>query len=142
MIKLWWGGEITKRLIIVLTFIMVSFSLSASSPPERIRPDTGQRFRIWRSFSMTGGNYTECDIWVIQCTADTDTEKILEEIRAFHEKLNGESDSLTIYLFRSKKDLIDGDCLSINTYLKENEDDEKEIDNRSIDGNDGTCYEH
>lgn len=118
MIKLWWGGEITKRLIIVLTFIMVSFSLSASSPPERIRPDTGQRFRIWRSFSMTGRDYTECDIWVIQCTADTDTEKILDEIRAFHDKLNGTHDELTIHLFRSKLDLENNVELATKTYIK------------------------
>ncbi len=97
---------------------MVSFSLSASSPPERIRPDTGQRFRIWRSFSRTGGDYTDCDIWVIQCTADTDTEKILNEIRAFHDKLNGAHEELTIHLFRSKIDLENNVELATKTYIK------------------------
>ena len=107
-----------KRPIIVLTAILLSFSLSASSPPERIRPDTGQRFRIWRSFSMTGRDYTECDIWVIQCTADTDTEKILDEIRAFHDNMNRQHDELTIHLFRSKIDLENNVELEEKTFYK------------------------
>ena len=115
-----WGGEIMKRPIIVLTAILLSFSLTASSPPERIRPDTGQRFRICRSFSMTGGDYTECDIWVIQCTADTDTDtdNIFNEIRVFHDKLNGADDELTIHLFRSKLDLENCRELETKTYIK------------------------
>lgn len=108
-----------KRLIIVLTFIMVSCTLIGShSPPERIQPDTGQRFRIWRSLSMTGGDYTECDIWVIQCTADTDTETIFEEIRAFHDNMNGQHEELTIHLYRSKLDLENSVELGSKTYYK------------------------
>ena len=108
-----------KRLIIVLTFIMASFTLSAShSPPDGIQPDTGQRFRIWRTLSMTGGDYTECNIWVIQCTADTDTDTILEEIRAFHDKLNGADEELTIHLFRSKIDLENNVEVDEKTYKK------------------------
>lgn len=108
-----------KRLIIVLTAIVLSFTLSAShSPPERIQPDTGQRFRIWRSLSMTGGDYTECNIWVIQCTADTDTETIFNEIRAFHDNMNGADDELTIHLFRSKIDLENCRELATKTYIK------------------------
>lgn len=113
------GGESTKRLIIVLTVIVLSCTLIGShAPSERIRPDTGQRFRIWRSLSMTGGDYTECDIWVIQCTADTDTDNIFEEIRAFHDKLNGADDTLTIHLFRSKLDLENSVELGSKTFYK------------------------
>lgn len=98
---------------------MISFSLTAShSPPERIQPDTGQRFRIWQSFSMTGGNYTKCDIRVIQCTADNDIENIFKEIRAFHDKLNGAHDELTIHLFRSKIDLENNVEFATKTYVK------------------------
>lgn len=108
-----------KRLIIVLTAIVLSFTLSAShSPSERIQPDTGQRFRIWRSLSMTGGDYTECDIWVIQCTADTDTDNIFNEIRAFHDNMNGADDELTIHLYRSKLDLENHVELGTKTYYK------------------------
>lgn len=113
------GGEITKRLIIVLTFIMISFSLTAShSPPERIQPDTGQRFRIWQSFTMTGGNYTQCDIRVIQCTADNDTDNIFNEIRAFHDNMNGAHEELTIHLYRSKMDLDNCRILEEKTFYK------------------------
>ncbi len=72
----------------------------------------------------------------------SDLDTIFEEIQTFHDHMNGEPDSLTIYLYRSKKDLLDGNCLSINTHLKENEEDEKEIFNRSIDCNNGSLYEH
>lgn len=112
------GGEITKRLIIVLTFIMVSFTLTASSPPEQVQPDIGQRFRIWRSFSMTGGDYTECNIWVVQCTADTDTDNIFNEIREFHDSMNGAHEELTVHLFRSRMDMENNVELGTKTFFK------------------------
>lgn len=108
-----------KRVTLVLAILLLSCTLIGShSPPERIQPDTGQRFRIWRSLSMTGGDYTECDIWVIQCTADTDTETIFNEIRAFHDKLNGADDELTIHLYSSKMDLENSIELGSKTYYK------------------------
>lgn len=110
-------GENTKRLIIALTVIMISFTLSTShNLPDCIQPDTGQRFRIWRSIIITSGDYTECNIWVIQCTADTDN--IFNEIRAFHDKLNGTYDELTIHLFRNKIDLDNNVELGTKTYIK------------------------
>lgn len=108
-----------KRVILVLAILLLSCTLIGShSPPERIQPDTGQRFRIWRSFSRTGGDYTECDIWVIQCTADTDTDNIFNEIRAFHDNMNGADDELTIHLYRSKLDLENHVELATKTYIK------------------------
>lgn len=49
-----------------------------------------------------------------------------------------ENNSSTIHLYKFNKD----DCSAINTNQKENEDDEKEIDDRSIDCNNGTSNEH
>lgn len=119
MVKLWWGGEITKRILLALTVFLLSCTLAGShSPPNRIQPDIGQRFRIWQSFTMTGGDYTRCDIRVIQCTAETDIENIFDEIRAFHDKLNGADDELTIHLFRSKLDLENNVEYGSKTFYK------------------------
>ena len=117
------GGEITKRIWLVLTVPLLLCTLQGShSPPERIRPDIGQRFRIWQSLTITGGNYTRCDIRVIQCTADTDTDNIFNEIRAFHDKLNGADDELTIHLFRNKVDLENHVEMAIKTFYKDKTD--------------------
>lgn len=112
-----------KRRYIVLVMILVSCTLSAShSPPKRIQPDLGQRFCIWRAFSMTGGDYTECSIWVIQCTEDTDRENIFNVIRAFHDRLNGVHEELTIHLFRNKVDLENHVEIAIKTFYKDKTD--------------------
>lgn len=52
----------------------------------------------------------------------------------FYGHMNSEPDSLAI--------LLDGSCLSINTYLKENEDNEKNINDRSINCRNDTGTEH
>lgn len=109
-----------KRLIIVLTAIVLSFTLSAShSPPESIQPDTGQRFRIWQSFISSHPDGRDATLRVFLCTDDTeDLEQIFEEIRAFTTHMNGEDDTLTIHLFRSKLDLENCRELETKTYIK------------------------
>lgn len=109
-----------KRLIIVLTFIMVSCTLIGShSPPERIQPDTGQRFRIWQSFISSHPDSRDTTLWVILCTDDlSDLDTIFEEIKMFTEHMNGESNCLTIHLFRSKIDLENCRELETKTYIK------------------------
>lgn len=76
---------------------------------------------------MTGGDYTECNIWVIQCTADTDLDNIFQEIRAFHDNMNGVHDELTIHLFRSKKELESYHGLATKTYYKDKNDSDMEL---------------
>lgn len=90
--------------------------------PEQIQPDTGQRFRIYSSISHTGGDYTECNVWVVQCTADTDTDNIFDEIRAFHDLLNGQHEELTIHLFRNKADMESYTELATKTFYKDKSD--------------------
>lgn len=68
---------------------------------------------------MTGGDYTECNIWVIQCTADTDTDNIFDEIRAFHDNMNGAHEELTIHLFQLKVDMEKGNELETKTFYKD-----------------------
>ncbi len=109
-----------KRITAAILSVILSctITLPITNDWETVQPDIGQRFRIWSALSMTGGDYTECNIWVIQCTADTDTDTILEEIRAFHDKLNGADEELTIHLFRSKLDLENNVELATKTFYK------------------------
>ena len=67
---------------------------------------------------MTGGDYTRCNIRVILCTSDTDTDNIFEEIRSFHDNMNGAHDELTIHLFQSKIDLENNVELATKTFYK------------------------
>ena len=67
---------------------------------------------------MTGGDYTRCDLRVIQCTADTDLDNIFQEIRAFHDNMNGAHEELTIHLFRSKMDMENNVELATKTFYK------------------------
>lgn len=135
-----------KHIALLLTVITISctITLPISNDWETIQPDRGQRFRIWQSFIHDGGGYRDTTLRVILCTKDAnDLNTIFREIQLFHDRMNGKPDSLTIYLYKSKKDFLDGNCFAINTYQKgENEDDEKETFNRSIDCNNGTSNEH
>lgn len=117
-----------KRIATVIIIIALSctLTLSINNDWENVQPDTGQRFRIWRSLSMTGGDYTECNIWVIQCTTDTDLENIFEEIRAFHDNMNGVHDELVVHLFRSKVDMENYNELATMTFYKDKTDSEDE----------------
>lgn len=53
------------------------------------------------------------------CTDDlSDLEMIFEEIKLFTEHMNGVSNCLTIYLYRSKIDLENSTELGTNIYQK------------------------
>ena len=114
------GGDTTKRIIIVLTAILLSCTLTAShSLPPRTQPDTGQRFRIYQSFISSHPDGRDATLRVILCTNDTDDlDQIFEEIRAFTTRMNGEDEELTIHLFRSKMDMEDNNELATKTFYK------------------------
>lgn len=109
-----------KRITLVLAILLLSCTLIGShSPPESIQPDTGQRFRIWQSFISSHPDGRDATLRVFLCTDDTeDLEQIFEEIRAFTTHMNGEDDTLTIHLFRSKLDLENHVELGTKTYYK------------------------
>lgn len=145
MVKFIWGGEATKHIALLLIAIALSctITLPITNDWETVQPDTGQRFRIWQSFIKGYPDGKDTDLRVILCTDDiTDLNAIFQEVRVFHNRMNGKSDSLTIYLYKSKKDFLDGDCFAIKTYQKGENEDEKEIDDRSIDSNNSSHYEH
>ena len=86
---------------------------------EEVKPDTGQRFKIYHSLISSHPDSRDTTLWVILCTDDlSDLEMIFEEIKLFTEHMNGESNCLTIYLYRSKMDLENGRMLGEKTYIK------------------------
>lgn len=110
-----------KRIATVI-FIMIlscSIKLPIANDWEILQPDIDQKFRIWQSHINSSGGYKQTTLQVILCDGTIDTSnKIFDEIREFHDQMNGEPDSLTIYLYKSKKDFLDGNCFAINTYQK------------------------
>lgn len=118
------GGDTTKRIIIVLTAILLSCTLTAShSLPPRTQPDTGQRFRIYQSFISSHPDGRDTTLRVILCTEDMgDLDQIFEEIRAFTTRMNGEDEELTIHLFRSKVDMENNNELATKIFIKDKTD--------------------
>lgn len=78
-----------------------------------------QRFDIFQSYSFTSGDYKDTTIMAIINDGDYDTDTMFEEIKDFHNTLNGESDELTIRLYNSRNDCKSGNCIGNKTYYKE-----------------------
>ena len=60
------------------------------------------KFEIFQSFSFVSGDYNDTSIRVIVNEIDYDIESMFEEVKVFHNKLNGEPDELEISLYNSK----------------------------------------
>lgn len=113
-----------KWFTLLFVMILVSCSLEASSKPaEKLQPDTGQRFRIYQSFISSHPDGKDTYLRVILCTDEVvELDEIFHEIKLFHEHMNGESNSLTITLYRNKMELIECKELGEKVYQKENEE--------------------
>lgn len=110
----------TRRIILLLTVVLLSCTLDGSSKPvEEVQPDTGQRFKIYQSLISSHPDGKDTTLWVILCTDDlSDLDMIFEEIKLCTEHMNGESNCLTIHLFRSKIELDNCRILETKTYIK------------------------
>lgn len=109
-----------KWFTLLFVAIVVSCTLEASSKPvEEVQPDTGQIFKIYQSLISSHPDSRDTTLWVILCTDDlSDLDTIFEEIKLFTEHMNGVSNCLTIYLYRSKIDLENSTELGTNIYQK------------------------
>lgn len=119
------GGERTKRIILLLTTIVLScvLNLPITNDWETVQPDTGQRFRIYQSFISSHPDGRDTTLRVILCTEDMgDLDQIFEEIRAFTTRMNGEDEELTIHLFRSKVDMENNNELATKIFIKDKTD--------------------
>lgn len=109
-----------RWILLLLTVVLLSCTLEASSKPvEEVQPDTGQRFKIYQSLISSHPDSRDTTLWVMLCTDDlSDLEMVFEEIKLFTEHMNGVSNCLTIYLYRSKIDLENSTELGTNIYQK------------------------
>lgn len=107
-------------MILLLFFVLLSCTLNGSAKPvEEVQPDTNQRFKIYQSLISSHPDSKDTTLWVILCTDEVDNlDMIFEEIKMFTEHMNGESNCLTIHLFRSKIDLENSVEYGSKTYIK------------------------
>lgn len=107
-------------MILLLFFVLLSCTLNGSAKPvEEVQPDTNQRFKISQSLISSHPDSRDTTLWVILCTDEVDNlDMIFEEIKMFTEHMNGESNCLTIHLFRSKIDLENSVEYGSKTYIK------------------------
>lgn len=78
-----------------------------------------REFDICQGYSFVSSGYNDTSIKVIVNERDYDIESMFENIRDFHNKLNGEPDELEISLYNSKEDLKNHNCVGSKTYYKE-----------------------
>lgn len=108
-----------------IAFIIITIALSCVltlpvlNDWETVTPDNGQRFRIWQSYINDGGGYRSTCLHVILCNTDTgDLDMLFEEIRAYHERMNGTPNRLTIHLYKSKIELMSNTKFATKEYEK------------------------
>lgn len=109
-----------KRIKLLFVILLLSCTLEASSKPmHETQPDTGQRFKIYHSLISSHPDSRDTTLWVILCTEEVEElDEIFNEIKMFTERMNGESNCLTIHLFRSKMDLENCRILETKEYIK------------------------
>jgi hypothetical protein len=73
-----------------------------------IEPDTGQKFRIYQSFIHSYGDSDATELFVIICDDTAETNDLFCDVEKFHNHMNGTPKSLTIHLYKNKRDLDAG----------------------------------
>lgn len=74
---------------------------------EVTQPDPGQRFKIYQSLVFSHPDGKDTYLRVILCTDKVEElDEIFNEIKIFHEHMNGVSNSLTITIYGTKMELI------------------------------------
>lgn len=93
---------------------------------EVTQPDPGQQFKIYQSLIFSHPDGKDTYLRVILCTGEVEElDEIFNEIKIFHEKMNGTSNSLTIFLFKDKIELENCREMGIKVYKKEKKRDMK-----------------
>lgn len=89
---------------------------------EVTQPDPGQQFKIYQSLIFSHPDGKDTYLRVILCTGEVEElDEIFNEIKIFHEKMNGVSNSLTILLFKDKIELENCRELGIKVYRRKRE---------------------
>lgn len=100
--------------------IAVSCTLKSSSNPVYVtQPDTGQRFQIYQSLVFSYPDGKDTYLRVILCTDKVEElDEIFDEIKIFHEHMNGKSNRLIITIYGTKMDLENCRMLEEKTFIK------------------------
>lgn len=86
------------------------------NPPT---PEYPEDFMIYQSFITDATNYRHTMLNVIVLVQEYDVDEMCDEVRSFHDRMNGEPDKLDIRLFDSKEDFTDWNCRAERTFYKE-----------------------
>ena len=78
-----------------------------------------RNLRFFQSYRFTSSDDNDTLIYVIVNERNYDNTDLFEEIREFHNKLNGEPNKLMIKLYNSRNDCKFGNCIGSKTYYKE-----------------------
>lgn len=101
-------------LVSVSSFLIGAFIGFYSDMPQFSKQD----FELFQSFSSSGKNYHDTVLKVI-IYRDNNIQELFDEIRDFHTTMNGMSDELTIQLYKSKEDLLNGNAVAEMTFHSE-----------------------
>ena len=105
--------------IIGYCIMMLIIGIYIGSMHPKIGNTQKRGFDIFQSYSFASGDYKDTTIMVIVNDGDYDADTMFEEIKDFHNKLNGESGELTIRLYNSRNDCKSRNCIGNKTYYKE-----------------------
>lgn len=79
-----------------------------------------QNFEIYQSFISDGGGYRTTYLRVFALNQEYNISLLLDEIREYHDNMNGISDELEITLYGSEEELKNCDQpIAVKTYYKE-----------------------
>lgn len=101
-------------LLCVLSFLIGAFIGFYADKPQHSKQD----FELFQSFSSSGKNYHDTVLKVI-IYRDNNIQELFDEIRDFHTTMNGMPDELTIQLYESKEDLLNGNAIAEMTFYSE-----------------------
>lgn len=89
-------------------FCAALISICIYQSEYRIKPDTGQKFRIYQSFIFSCSDSDTTELFVIICDATADMGDLFCDVEKFHNRMNGTPKSLTIHLYKNKRDFESG----------------------------------
>lgn len=110
-----------KYFTISLTLIFTVFCglLTFNKLTHKPAPETQRDFIIYHSFIHQGGDYKDTMLKVIVNVEDYDMPEMFERVKEFHDKMNGESNKLTIELYDGKENFENYNMSGTKTYYND-----------------------
>lgn len=105
-----------KKLWLFLVIFLLSMLVFL---PAKDQKKDLREFKVYHSMSFVGGGYDRTLLRVIVSLESYDMEEMFIKIKEFHDNMNGEADELTIYLYNSKLDLQQSNCVGMKMFKKQ-----------------------